>query len=113
MLTFFCLFLSVGCKKAFCGDGYRHEGVEECDGKDFGYQTCKSYLPGYVNPIHRRMHTAHTTILHMHCVFSLRVAHLGSSGALTPVSSTPLDANTGPEAHKYLHMDKQTVRFKG
>ncbi|XP_057211047.1 acetylcholinesterase collagenic tail peptide isoform X1 [Triplophysa rosa] len=36
----------VGCKKAFCGDGYRHEGVEECDGKDFGYQTCKSYLPG-------------------------------------------------------------------
>lgn len=22
--------------------------MEECDGKDFGYQTCKSYLPGYV-----------------------------------------------------------------
>ncbi|KAG7261102.1 hypothetical protein CRUP_027519 [Coryphaenoides rupestris] len=20
--------------------------MEECDGKDFGYQTCKSYLPG-------------------------------------------------------------------
>ncbi|KAK7139169.1 hypothetical protein R3I93_016333 [Phoxinus phoxinus] len=36
----------VGCKKAYCGDGYRNEGVEECDGKDFGYQTCKSYLPG-------------------------------------------------------------------
>lgn len=37
------------CKWAYCGDGYRHEGMEECDGKDFGYQTCKSYLPGYVH----------------------------------------------------------------
>ncbi|XP_051991707.1 acetylcholinesterase collagenic tail peptide-like [Xyrauchen texanus] len=36
----------VGCKKAICGDGYRNEHVEECDGKDFGYYTCKSYLPG-------------------------------------------------------------------
>ncbi|KAB5531138.1 hypothetical protein PHYPO_G00137440 [Pangasianodon hypophthalmus] len=36
----------VGCKKAYCGDGYRHSGAEECDGKDFGYQTCKTYLPG-------------------------------------------------------------------
>uniref|UniRef100_A0A3Q2Z1U7 Collagen like tail subunit of asymmetric acetylcholinesterase n=1 Tax=Hippocampus comes TaxID=109280 RepID=A0A3Q2Z1U7_HIPCM len=36
----------VKCKHAFCGDGYRHEGAEECDGKDFGYQTCHSYLPG-------------------------------------------------------------------
>lgn len=34
------------CKRAYCGDGYRHEGAEECDGKDFGYQTCNSYLPG-------------------------------------------------------------------
>uniref|UniRef100_A0A668AW87 Uncharacterized protein n=1 Tax=Myripristis murdjan TaxID=586833 RepID=A0A668AW87_9TELE len=34
---------------AYCGDGYRHEGMEECDGKDFGYQTCKSYLPGFVH----------------------------------------------------------------
>ncbi|GLD57874.1 acetylcholinesterase collagenic tail peptide-like protein [Lates japonicus] len=36
----------LNCKWAYCGDGYRHEGMEECDGKDFGYQTCKSYLPG-------------------------------------------------------------------
>uniref|UniRef100_A0A3Q2DYZ2 Wu:fc38h03 n=1 Tax=Cyprinodon variegatus TaxID=28743 RepID=A0A3Q2DYZ2_CYPVA len=36
----------LNCKWAYCGDGYRHEGIEECDGKDFGYQTCKSYLPG-------------------------------------------------------------------
>ncbi|XP_028985840.1 acetylcholinesterase collagenic tail peptide isoform X2 [Betta splendens] len=36
----------VKCKHAYCGDGYRHEGDEECDGKDFGYQTCNSYLPG-------------------------------------------------------------------
>ncbi|XP_035988654.1 acetylcholinesterase collagenic tail peptide isoform X2 [Fundulus heteroclitus] len=36
----------VKCKHAYCGDGYRYEGVEECDGKDFGYQTCNSYLPG-------------------------------------------------------------------
>lgn len=35
------------CKHAYCGDGYRHEGAEECDGKDFGYQTCNSYLPGW------------------------------------------------------------------
>ncbi|XP_057690217.1 acetylcholinesterase collagenic tail peptide isoform X1 [Corythoichthys intestinalis] len=36
----------IKCKHAFCGDGYRLEGAEECDGKDFGYQTCHSYLPG-------------------------------------------------------------------
>ncbi|KAJ3602309.1 hypothetical protein NHX12_030068 [Muraenolepis orangiensis] len=36
----------LNCKWAYCGDGYRHEGLEQCDGKDFGYQTCKSYLPG-------------------------------------------------------------------
>ncbi|XP_068431778.1 acetylcholinesterase collagenic tail peptide-like [Clinocottus analis] len=36
----------LNCKWAYCGDGYRHDGIEECDGKDFGYQTCKSYLPG-------------------------------------------------------------------
>ncbi|XP_029370183.1 acetylcholinesterase collagenic tail peptide [Echeneis naucrates] len=36
----------LNCKWAYCGDGYRHDGMEECDGKDFGYQTCKSYLPG-------------------------------------------------------------------
>uniref|UniRef100_A0A8C6KC85 Collagen like tail subunit of asymmetric acetylcholinesterase n=1 Tax=Nothobranchius furzeri TaxID=105023 RepID=A0A8C6KC85_NOTFU len=36
----------VKCKHAYCGDGYRYEGAEECDGKDFGYQTCNAYLPG-------------------------------------------------------------------
>ncbi|CDQ93023.1 unnamed protein product [Oncorhynchus mykiss] len=36
----------VKCKHAYCGDGYRYDGAEECDGKDFGYQTCNSYLPG-------------------------------------------------------------------
>ncbi|KAK2855035.1 hypothetical protein Q7C36_006904 [Tachysurus vachellii] len=36
----------VKCRHAFCGDGYRYDGAEECDGKDFGYQTCNSYLPG-------------------------------------------------------------------
>lgn len=44
------LLTTTGCKKAYCGDGYRHEGLEECDGKDFGYQTCQSYLPGFVFP---------------------------------------------------------------
>lgn len=39
------------CKHAHCGDGYRHEGAEECDGKDFGYQTCNSYLPGWAQCI--------------------------------------------------------------
>lgn len=38
--------LTPECKHAYCGDGYRYEGAEECDGKDFGYQTCNSYLPG-------------------------------------------------------------------
>ncbi|KAI5106119.1 2-hydroxyacyl-CoA lyase 1 [Silurus meridionalis] len=36
----------VKCRHAYCGDGYRYDGAEECDGKDFGYQTCNSYLPG-------------------------------------------------------------------
>ncbi|GAB0184453.1 acetylcholinesterase collagenic tail peptide [Grus japonensis] len=37
----------IRCRRAYCGDGYRHEGVEDCDGKDFGYLTCRTYLPGY------------------------------------------------------------------
>ncbi|ETE62540.1 Acetylcholinesterase collagenic tail peptide, partial [Ophiophagus hannah] len=37
----------IRCHHAYCGDGYRHEGAEECDGNDFGYLTCKTYLPGY------------------------------------------------------------------
>ncbi|XP_061441988.1 acetylcholinesterase collagenic tail peptide isoform X1 [Rhineura floridana] len=36
----------ITCHHAYCGDGYRHEGVEDCDGEDFGYLTCKTYLPG-------------------------------------------------------------------
>uniref|UniRef100_A0A8D0G6A9 Collagen like tail subunit of asymmetric acetylcholinesterase n=1 Tax=Sphenodon punctatus TaxID=8508 RepID=A0A8D0G6A9_SPHPU len=36
----------IRCRHAYCGDGYRHEGVEDCDGKDFGYLTCRTYLPG-------------------------------------------------------------------
>uniref|UniRef100_A0A4W5PLA4 Uncharacterized protein n=1 Tax=Hucho hucho TaxID=62062 RepID=A0A4W5PLA4_9TELE len=54
----------LNCKWAYCGDGYRHEGMEECDGKDFGYQTCTSYLPGYVPrcPLSTHEHT-HTHTL--------------------------------------------------
>lgn len=46
---FLCPFLYhvLGCRHAYCGDGYRQEGVEDCDGNDFGYLTCKTYLPGY------------------------------------------------------------------
>ncbi|XP_051577016.1 acetylcholinesterase collagenic tail peptide [Myxocyprinus asiaticus] len=36
----------VKCKLAYCGDGYRYEDAEECDGKDFGFHTCRSFLPG-------------------------------------------------------------------
>ncbi|MGH0134511.1 UNVERIFIED_CONTAM: hypothetical protein FKN15_061357 [Acipenser sinensis] len=43
----------IKCKNAYCGDGYRYDGVEECDGKDFGYQTCKSHLPGWFSPFQR------------------------------------------------------------
>lgn len=39
-------YIVADCKQAVCGDGYLQRGLEECDGKDFGYQTCKSYLPG-------------------------------------------------------------------
>ncbi|ROI36342.1 2-hydroxyacyl-CoA lyase 1 [Anabarilius grahami] len=37
----------VKCKLAYCGDGYRYEEAEECDGKDFGFHTCRSFLPGH------------------------------------------------------------------
>uniref|UniRef100_A0A287D632 Collagen like tail subunit of asymmetric acetylcholinesterase n=1 Tax=Ictidomys tridecemlineatus TaxID=43179 RepID=A0A287D632_ICTTR len=36
----------IRCHRAYCGDGHRHEGVEDCDGSDFGYLTCETYLPG-------------------------------------------------------------------
>ncbi|XP_039550482.1 acetylcholinesterase collagenic tail peptide [Pimephales promelas] len=36
----------VKCKFAYCGDGYRYEAAEECDRKDFGFHTCRSFLPG-------------------------------------------------------------------
>lgn len=35
-----------GCHRAYCGDGHRHKGVEDCDGSDFGHLTCETYLPG-------------------------------------------------------------------
>ncbi|XP_023673518.1 uncharacterized protein [Paramormyrops kingsleyae] len=56
----------VRCKKAYCGDGYRHEGVEECDGKDFGYQTCQSYLPGSFGQLKC---TAHCSIDSTNCKY--------------------------------------------
>ncbi|XP_015214514.2 acetylcholinesterase collagenic tail peptide-like [Lepisosteus oculatus] len=36
----------INCLNAFCGDGHRHVGVEECDQLDLGQLTCASYLPG-------------------------------------------------------------------
>nr|XP_020144326.1 acetylcholinesterase collagenic tail peptide isoform X3 [Microcebus murinus] len=36
----------ISCHRAYCGDGHRHEGVEDCDGSDFGHLTCETYLPG-------------------------------------------------------------------
>ena len=35
-----------GCRRAYCGDGHRHRGMEDCDGADFGHLTCETYLPG-------------------------------------------------------------------
>ena len=40
------LSVPLDCHRAYCGDGYRHQGVEDCDGSDFGYLTCETYLPG-------------------------------------------------------------------
>uniref|UniRef100_A0A452UUE1 Collagen like tail subunit of asymmetric acetylcholinesterase n=1 Tax=Ursus maritimus TaxID=29073 RepID=A0A452UUE1_URSMA len=36
----------INCHRAYCGDGHQHKGVEDCDGSDFGYLTCETYLPG-------------------------------------------------------------------
>ncbi|KAK2497604.1 hypothetical protein MC885_009168 [Smutsia gigantea] len=36
----------ISCHRAYCGDGHRHKGVEDCDGSDFGSLTCETYLPG-------------------------------------------------------------------
>uniref|UniRef100_A0A4W2FXV4 Collagen like tail subunit of asymmetric acetylcholinesterase n=2 Tax=Bos indicus x Bos taurus TaxID=30522 RepID=A0A4W2FXV4_BOBOX len=36
----------IRCRRAYCGDGHRHRGVEDCDGADFGHLTCETYLPG-------------------------------------------------------------------
>ncbi|EPY76590.1 hypothetical protein CB1_001408006 [Camelus ferus] len=36
----------IRCRRAYCGDGHRHRGVEDCDGSDFGHLTCETYLPG-------------------------------------------------------------------
>ena len=41
-------FLFPGCRRAFCGDGFRHIGYEECDGRDFGGKTCNNWRRGYV-----------------------------------------------------------------
>ncbi|KAB0363735.1 hypothetical protein FD754_007891, partial [Muntiacus muntjak] len=35
----------IRCRRAYCGDGHRHRGVEDCDGADFGHLTCETYLP--------------------------------------------------------------------
>ncbi|XP_071823122.1 uncharacterized protein [Apostichopus japonicus] len=35
----------VGCRRAYCGDGYHRLGVEECDGSDFNGQTCATAFP--------------------------------------------------------------------
>ncbi|KAF3833719.1 hypothetical protein F7725_024923, partial [Dissostichus mawsoni] len=59
----------LNCKWAYCGDGYRHDGIEECDGKDFGYQTANPISPG----------------------------PLGGSDAPTLASLTPLVASISPE----------------
>lgn len=60
------------CKHAYCGDGYRQEGAEECDGKDFGYQTCNSYLPGWAHRWQKRPNAlCFVAVLKWHkCCFS-------------------------------------------
>lgn len=35
----------IACRRAYCGDGYRRRGVEECDGRDFNGQTCQTAFP--------------------------------------------------------------------
>ena len=35
-----------GCRRAFCGDGFRHEGYEECDDRDFGGESCSKWKAG-------------------------------------------------------------------
>ena len=35
-----------GCRRAFCGDSYLHIGQEDCDGIEFGGQSCNTYRRG-------------------------------------------------------------------
>ncbi|XP_072034012.1 acetylcholinesterase collagenic tail peptide-like isoform X1 [Amphiura filiformis] len=37
----------INCRRSYCGDGFKQEGVEECDGRDFGDQTCDSFFSAY------------------------------------------------------------------
>ncbi|XP_051786634.1 acetylcholinesterase collagenic tail peptide-like [Erpetoichthys calabaricus] len=36
----------IECRRAFCGDGHRHQATEQCDQQDLGLETCATYLPG-------------------------------------------------------------------
>ncbi|XP_072033099.1 uncharacterized protein [Amphiura filiformis] len=37
----------INCRRSYCGDGFRQEGVEECDGRDFADQTCDTFFTAY------------------------------------------------------------------
>jgi hypothetical protein len=36
----------VSCRLSYCGDGVRNNITEQCDGRDFGRQSCATYRPG-------------------------------------------------------------------
>lgn len=93
--------LTTECKHAYCGDGYRYEGAEECDGKDFGYQTCNSYLPGWAQYPPTSWQPWEVFCWHVKlngALFPMCVAgHTVTSSALRTVLLTPQTASTSLE----------------
>lgn len=54
----------LGCRRSYCGDGVRNPRTEECDGRDFGLQSCASAS--------RRYGMTGTLICTANCRLSLR-----------------------------------------
>ncbi|ELT91533.1 hypothetical protein CAPTEDRAFT_221378 [Capitella teleta] len=59
----------IACRKARCGDGIRHHGHEQCDGRDFGNQSCASLRNGMTGTL---ICTSKCQISYQRCRFIAR-----------------------------------------
>lgn len=116
---YFCLYFSLGCRRAYCGDGYKHEGVEDCDGMDFGYLTCRTYLPGYVR---RGLHFGLVGFwlvclwgFFCVCVFFFSFFSLPAlkQRSLTHLNLVPLEPLQVAGKKKYIKLFLYIIDFKG